>query len=105
MTNKIYTEEKGEYLKNNPTWHIEDSPWKASQVNKMLGRNPIDPRSIAEIGCGAGEILHQLYFSMPQDRIFTGYDISADAINFARQREKDRLKFKLENLLETDVEV
>jgi hypothetical protein len=26
MSEKIYIEENGEYLKNNPTWHVEDSP-------------------------------------------------------------------------------
>src|SRR4051794_859597 len=102
MLGKIYTEENGEYFRNNPTWHIEDSPWKASQINKMLNRHDINPTSIAEIGCGAGEILNQLYSSMPNNLVFTGYDISTDAIDFARQREKDRLKFKLENFLETE---
>ncbi len=99
---KIYTDEKGEYLKKNPTWHIEDSPWKAQQIIKMLNRHPINTKSIVEIGCGAGEILNQLYLSMPQDVRFTGYDISIDAINLAKQREKDRLAFKHENLLETN---
>jgi len=60
MTKEIYTEEKGNYLENNPTWHIEDSPWKAKQIFKMLNKNSINPKSIAEIGCGAGEILNQL---------------------------------------------
>lgn len=104
MTEKIYTEENGEYLKNNPTWHIEDSPWKAKQIIKMLNRNPgINPKSVVEIGCGAGEILNQLYLSMPGDVSFTGYDISADAINLARTRAKERLAFKHENFLETNL--
>jgi SAM-dependent methyltransferase len=103
MPEKIYTEQEGEYLKKNPTWHIEDSPWKARQIIKMLSRNPINPKSIAEVGCGAGEILNQLYQSMPNDVIFKGYDISSDAINLANQREKDRLKFSQSNFLEADV--
>ncbi|WP_271782599.1 class I SAM-dependent methyltransferase [Aquimarina algiphila] len=102
MTEKMYTEENSEYLKNNPTWHIEGSPWKAKQILKMLNRNPIDPKSIAEVGCGAGEILNQLHLSMPEDVIFSGYDISIDAINIARQREKDRLEFKYEDFVETN---
>lgn len=100
MADKIYTEENGEYLKNNPTWHIEDSPWKAKQILKMLSRNPINPKSIAEIGCGAGEIVNQLHQAMPNDVSFTGYDISGDAIGLAKQREKDRLKFEHSNFLE-----
>lgn len=102
MTEIIYTEEKGEYLKKNPTWHVEDSPWKAKQIIKMLKRNPINPTSIAEIGCGAGEILNQLHLSMPNYLRFTGYDISSDAISLAKTREKERLKFMHENLLETN---
>lgn len=102
MTEKIYTEENGEYLKNNPTWHVEDSPWKAKQIIKMLNRNPINPKSIAEIGCGAGEILNQLHLSMPNVLGFTGYDISSDAISLAKTREKERLEFKHENFLETN---
>lgn len=99
MTEKIYTEHSGEYLKNNPNWHIEDSPWKARQVLKMLNLHSLHPKSIAEVGCGAGEILNQLHAKMSQDVSFTGFDISADAINLAKQREKDRLIFKREDLM------
>lgn len=102
MSEKIYTDDNGQYLKNNPTWHVEDSAWKAKQIIKMLSRNPINPKSIAEIGCGAGEILNQLHMSMSNDVSFTGYDISSDAINLAKTREKERLEFKHENLLETN---
>jgi 2-polyprenyl-3-methyl-5-hydroxy-6-metoxy-1,4-benzoquinol methylase len=102
MADKIYTEENGEYLKNNPSWHIEDSPWKAKQILKMLSRNPINPKSIAEIGCGAGEIVNQLHQAMPEDVSFCGYDISGDAIGLAKQREKERLKFEHADFLETN---
>lgn len=102
MADTIYTEKNGEYLKNNPTWHIEDSPWKAKQILKMLRRNPIHPKSIAEIGCGAGEIVNQLHQAMPNDVSFTSYDISGDAIRLAKQREKDRLKFEHSDFLENN---
>lgn len=58
---------------------------------KLLSRFPVNPKSIAEVGCGAGEILNQFYLSMPNDVIFTGYDISGDAIHLDSHREKDRL--------------
>jgi SAM-dependent methyltransferase len=98
MTEKIYTTENGEYLKKNPDWHVADSPWKAKQISKMLKRNPINAKSIAEIGCGAGEILNQLHKSMADDVVFTGYDISADAISMTKHLQKKRLTFKLEDL-------
>jgi predicted TPR repeat methyltransferase len=93
MDQNIYTENNGEYLKNNPTWHIEDSPWKAKQILKILNRNSITPKTITEVGCGAGEILNQLLLSQPEDVRFTGYDISSDAISFAKNRKKERLEF------------
>jgi SAM-dependent methyltransferase len=104
MIEAIYTQENGEYLQKNPTWHVEDSPWKAKQILRILNNNPVHPKSIAEVGCGAGEILNQLYLSMPNDVHFTGYDISSDAIKLAKMREKDRLCFKHENFLETSTQ-
>jgi predicted TPR repeat methyltransferase len=102
MAEKIYTEKNGEYLKNNPSWHVEDSPWKAKQILKLLKRNNVNPKSVAEVGCGAGEILNQLHAAMPSDVTFTGYDISTDAISLADERKKDRLTFKYENFVETN---
>lgn len=94
----IYT--AGEYLKNNPTWHEEDSPWKAEQILKMLARNSIQPASVCEVGCGAGEILNQLYMAMPDNVSFTGYEISPQAHAIAGQKEKERLYFHLQDILE-----
>ncbi len=99
---KLYEKEKSQYLEDNPTWHVEDSPWKAKQIHKILNRNSLDLKSVAEIGCGVGEILNQLHTLLADDIIYTGYDIAPDAIKLAKPREKERLKFKLENLLEVD---
>jgi len=52
--------QNGEYLRKNPTWDVEDSPWKAAQILKMLLEHNIRPCSIGEVGCGAGEILINL---------------------------------------------
>src|SRR3974390_3184813 len=51
----------GDYLANNPTWDEEDSAWKAGQVLKMLDRNHLAPKSIVDVGCGAGGILASLH--------------------------------------------
>jgi ubiquinone/menaquinone biosynthesis C-methylase UbiE len=102
MKEKIYTETNGEYLKNNPNWHVEDSPWKANHIKKILDKNSLNPHSIAEIGCGAGEILNQLYATSPNTTYFTGFDISSDAIAKAKSRSKERLSFKHEDLTKTD---
>ena len=75
----IYTD--GSYLdKTGGTWHLEDSPFKAKQVVKILARHPeIQPNSICEIGSGAGGILAELQKLLPGGITFTGYEISPQA--------------------------
>ena len=53
-----FKQENSEYLNVNPTWHVEDSAWKTTQILKILGRNKITPHNVSEIGYGAGEILN-----------------------------------------------
>jgi hypothetical protein len=103
MTEEDYKRANSDYFEKNPNWHVEDSPWKAKQILKMMNRNKLPVNTIVEIGCGAGEILNQLHQQLPSTIEFTGYDVSPDAIALAKHREKDRLTFKLENLLEADV--
>jgi hypothetical protein len=84
----------GEYLKHNPTWHVEDSPWKAEQIFRAINRNALAPQTVCEVGCGAGEVLAQLQQKLPDDCRFWGYDISPQAIAMSRQRANERLQFK-----------
>jgi hypothetical protein len=58
MAEACYT--SGSYLEKNPLWHTEESSWKAEQIMRMLNRHNIVPRTICEVGCGAGEVLRQL---------------------------------------------
>jgi SAM-dependent methyltransferase len=103
LTKPNYQQQNSEYLQKNPSWHTEDSPWKATQIIKMIERNKLQPQSIVEIGCGAGEILNQLHNRLPDKNIaFTGYEISPDAIQLCESRKKERLDFFQENLLEAD---
>jgi len=91
LTGAIYS--TGEYLRNNPTWHAEDSAWKAQQVMRMLRAHRIQPRTVCEAGCGAGEILHCLQEMLPGDCEFEGYDVSPQAHAIAKSRENGRLRF------------
>jgi cyclopropane fatty-acyl-phospholipid synthase-like methyltransferase len=98
MTNKtleesVYTD--GTYLTKNPLWHSDESPFKANQILRMLQRNRLQPKSIAEIGCGAGEVLRQLQNKMDGDCRFWGYDISPQALELCKGRANSRLQFKL----------
>src|SRR6267143_4572127 len=88
----------GEYLQKIPQWHTEDSVWKAKGVLQMLARNHLSPKTIAEVGCGAGEVLRQLQSHMPPDCLLVGYDISPQAIELSRSRENDRLHFRLADI-------
>lgn len=100
MSEEMYI--RGEYFEKNPTWHVEDSYWKALQIIKIIERNCIKPQSICEIGCGAGEILNQLYLKMHNNVSFEGYEISPQAFELCQQREKQRLQFNFKNLLEDE---
>jgi hypothetical protein len=102
MSSDIYC--NGEYLTSNPSWHVEDSSWKARQIIKMVRKHNLQPHTVCEIGCGAGEILRQLHTALP-DTILSGYDISPQAISVATKRESDRLHFFCEDLLETNTKV
>jgi 2-polyprenyl-3-methyl-5-hydroxy-6-metoxy-1,4-benzoquinol methylase len=101
MSERFYT--GGAYLQLNPDWHVADSPWKASKIVEMMRRNSLAPRSVAEIGCGAGEILAKLHELLPVHTVFRGYDISPQAYSLAISRSKERLDFEHGDLLKLDV--
>ena len=74
MESTIYSD--GTYLANNRGWHADDSAWKANHIASLLGRNAVVPRTLCEIGCGAGEILRSLAARLDPSTRFFGYDIS-----------------------------
>src|SRR4051794_22316947 len=88
----------GEYLKNHPTWHVEYSPWKAANVFSLIQTRKLDPRTICEVGCGAGEVLRQLQLKMSDRCRFWGYDVAPHAIELARERQNERLQFAAADL-------
>lgn len=85
----------GEYLVKNPGWHVEESPWKARQVLRMLQQRHLAPKTICDVGCGTGEVLKQLQANLGSDCLFWGYDISPQALQQAKSRANERLHFKL----------
>jgi SAM-dependent methyltransferase len=93
----------GTYKAANPTWHVEDCPWKARQIDAMLKKHGIAPQSICEVGCGTGEILVQLQPGFPHAR-FDGYEVSPQAYEVCKQRQTSRMQFHLKDLTsQTDV--
>lgn len=71
----------GTYLENNPSWDREDAAWKANLVATILNDYQIHPYSICEVGCGTGDILHNLRARFPLANLF-GYDISPQLKKF-----------------------
>jgi SAM-dependent methyltransferase len=89
----------GTYLQKHPTWHAEDSAWKADKIVQVLQRNKLHPQTICEVGCGAGEILRHLQLRMPTECTFTGYEISPQAFELCRQKQNEKLSFKLQDFM------
>jgi 2-polyprenyl-3-methyl-5-hydroxy-6-metoxy-1,4-benzoquinol methylase len=85
----------GSYFRKHPTWHIEFSAWKALHIHRYLKRKQINPKTIGEVGCGAGEVLRQLQLKMEPDARFWGWDVAPPAIEMAKTRENERLQFAL----------
>ena len=88
-----------DYLERNPTWHVEDSPWKARLVTEVLQSQGLVPESICEVGTGAGGILAELRRSYPRAELF-GYDIAPDAARFWKEHGKANIHFRLGDFFE-----
>ena len=87
----------GSYHEQNPTYHVEDSPFKATYIKKILQRNDRSFSTCCEVGCGAGEILNLLSKTYTEAS-FVGYEISPQAHELSKTRSSARLSFKLKDL-------
>jgi len=96
--------QSGEYVANNPTYDVEDSPWKAGLIVRMLEKHGIVPQSVCEVGCGAGEVLVALQDLLPDATRFTGFDVSPFAYERCRPHENERLDFRCGDFLSIDTE-
>ncbi len=99
MIRDIYNDET--YLKNNPTWHEADAPFKAGKILELL--NPIKGsfKTVCEVGCGSGQVLVQLSKHLPENINFYGFDISEQAITIAQNKTTNRLHFECKDLAQT----
>lgn len=96
----IYT--NGSYLERSPTWHVEDSPWKAQQIKKIMDKNKLNPNTVCEVGCGAGEILNQLYQIYSSEIAYYGFEISPQAYELCKKRENGKIKYCLGDFCEVN---
>lgn len=88
-----------EYLACNPTWDLEDTPWKARVVATVLARNGIQPFSVCEVGCGSGGCLAELRAIYPEAKL-SGFDIAPDAALFWTQYDGLNIHFEVVDVLQ-----
>ena len=82
----------GVYEELHPSWHLEDSRWKAEQTARVLLPQLVRSGSknirVADIGCGAGGVLANVCSKVSAAGIEVtaahGYDIAPKAIEKAR---------------------
>jgi predicted RNA methylase len=92
----MYTD--GRYLKKNPLWHADESPFKVTQILRMLQKNSLKPKTVCEVSCGAGEVLRLLQEKMDNACNFWGYEISPQALEICKSKANERLQFKLADI-------
>ena len=79
------------------TWHLEDSPFKAKYVARLVARNNLDVHSVCEIGCGAGGVLAERQARWPVETDFVGYEVSPQAHAISAKNARGNLRFVLGN--------
>jgi len=89
----------GDYLHHNPSWDMEDSPWKAKKIINILETEKITPNSICDIGCGAGGVLAELRKKYAHAQLF-GFDISPDATRFWPQHANSNITFQVGDIFQ-----
>lgn len=99
MSEALYQD--GSYLARNPTWHEEDSSWKAAHILRLLAANELVPESVAEVGCGGGLILAELSRALPE-AVLRGYEVSPQAYARCIARESERLTFALQDIADSE---
>jgi len=99
MNNKVNERYlSNEYHDKNPSWDLEDSPWKASLVKKMIARLEFKPSSFVEVGCGAGAVIAEIAETYPNAKVY-GYDIAPAAKKYWENINKNNLHFVLGDFL------
>jgi SAM-dependent methyltransferase len=85
---KVTTSEQryvgGDYGAANPDWHRSDSPYKEAQLARVLERNGLVPRRVADLGTGVGEVPYLLAERFPAAAV-VAYDVAPEAIAAARE--------------------
>ena len=96
----------GRYRELNPTWHEEDAREKAAAIAEMIRFGGLFPRTVADVGCGTGQVLRELKRLLDEggqtDIIYEGWDVAGGAIAQARAREGGRLSYTAGDFLSSE---
>ncbi len=88
----------GRYAEASPTWHEEDSAWKADKILRILDLKSVRyPIRVCDIGCGTGGVLAAMGSLLEQrgiESLLVGYDIAPLAIERAHERWKGRTNIR-----------
>lgn len=99
----MYT--NSQYLENTGNWHVEDSAWKARMICELYKKNSLHPKTVVEVGCGAGAVLDTLLQKDAGIEKLDGFDISPQAISLASTRSNSKLSFHEGDFLKKDFPV
>ena len=94
---KIYSD--GTYAERNPKFGDDTAEWKAAKAVRAIEQFGIPHRSVAEIGCGGGEILRRLKQALPVEKAI-GFEPMPEAFAVAKRRESEGLSYRNELVTE-----
>lgn len=82
----------GEYASKHSDWHEGDSAEKSKHIIRLVRQNKLSPKSICDVGCGAGEIINLISQQLPESTL-TGFDISPQAVARAKEKTKNGIRY------------
>jgi len=86
------------YTYDTPRENMEDAQWKAGYIKRFIQMIPPKPIvHICDIGCGTGLVLKSLKDVMDTPAIYSGFDISEEAIAIAEEYTDRYVKFYCED--------
>jgi SAM-dependent methyltransferase len=91
----------GQYYQKNPGWDDDYTEWKAGIIHGLLKKNHVHPKTVVEVGCGAGGVLEHLSILDKDIQQLKGFDISPDAIALAMKKTRGKLSFFNEDFTAT----
>jgi SAM-dependent methyltransferase len=95
----------GRYAEANPDWHEADAEHKARVLGGMIRYLGLEPRLVADVGCGTGAVIRHLKADLDArlaDTAWEGWDIASAPIKRARKHEGERLLYVAEDFLASE---